>query len=73
MKPTKREQLLIDGLKLCGVSKGMGAVIFLTLKTEENMLEMCDYLADHRDATEQELLNKAREIAGTGEMLEGES
>ena len=41
--------------------------ILLTLRTEENMLKMGGYLADHRDATEKERLDKAREIRGADE------
>lgn len=62
MDLTEDELLLIDGLKLCGVSTGMAAAIFMTAR--KNALEMCHYIADNLDATEAELLDKAREIAG---------
>ncbi len=65
MAVTEVQQLLIDAMKACGVSNGKGAAIFMTLQTEENMLEMCGYILNHMDATENELLDKAREIAGT--------
>ena len=64
MAVTEVQQLLIDTMKACGVSNGKGAAIFMTLQTEENMMEMCGYILNHMDATESELLDKAREIAG---------
>lgn len=63
MAVSKIEKLLIDGLKLCGVPKGMSAAIFMTLRTDEQMLEMCKYLDAHRDAPAEELLSEARAIA----------
>lgn len=64
MAVTEVKQLLIDAMKTCGVSKGKGAAIFMTLQNEGNMMEMCGYLLNNMDATEDELLDKAREIAG---------
>lgn len=63
MTISKREKLLIDGLKICGVSKGVAAAIFMTLQTDEQMLEMCKYLAEHRTASGEELLGVARIIS----------
>ena len=63
MALSRAEKYLIDGLKICAVPKGMSAAIFMTLQTDEQMWEMCEHLSEHRDATAEELLNKAREIA----------
>ena len=65
MELSGNEKLLIQGLQICGISKGMSAVIFMTLQTDEQKLEMCNYLADHKDASDEELLEQARRIAGT--------
>ncbi len=69
---TETEQLLINGLMLCGISKGMAVAIYMTLQSEEQMLEMCNYLVANRNAPEMELLDKAREIAGLLETEEEE-
>ena len=64
MVVTEVQQLLIDAMKAHGVSTGKGAAIFMTLQTEANMMDMCGYILSHKGATEDELLDKAREIAG---------
>ena len=63
MANTKAEQYLIDGLKVCEVPKGMAAAIFMTLQTDEQMWEMCEYLIENRRMPAKDLLDKAREIA----------
>lgn len=49
-------------LKAMGVPTGMGAAIFLTVGEEEQKEEMLHYMADHREATVEELLDVARRI-----------
>lgn len=49
-------------LKAMGVPTGMGAAIFLTAGEEEQKEEMLHYMADHREATAEELLDVARRI-----------
>ena len=38
---------------------------FLLLETEEQQLEMCSYLSENREATEDEILEMAQKLAGT--------
>lgn len=49
-------------LKAMGVPTGMGAAIFLTAWEEEQKEKMLHYMADHREATAEELLDVARRI-----------
>lgn len=63
MSLTKTEQDLINGLKVFGVSKGTGAMIFVMLGEEPKFLDMINYMVNHRNATEQELLEQAEKIA----------
>ena len=46
-----------------GVQTGMGAAIFLTAREDQQKTELLDYIADHRDATPEELLDEARRIS----------
>ena len=67
MPITEVEKLLISGLKLCGVKKGIGMVILLLLKEEDQQMDMIEYIVEHKQATEQELLNVARRMAAQRE------
>ena len=49
-------------LKAMGVPTGKGAAIFLTAGEEEQKEKMLHYMADHREATAEELLDVARRI-----------
>ena len=64
MELTENQKLLINGLKAFGVSKGKAAAIFMTAQRERHAVALMEYMADHPEATEEELLDKAREIAG---------
>ena len=62
---TETEKRLTHCLKAMGILRGMGAAIFLTVGEEEQQqVEMLHYMADHREATGEELLNEARRISG---------
>lgn len=63
-KLTEAEELLIRGLKAFGVRKGAAMEIALRMETEEQQYKMMDYMADHREATAEELLDEARRISG---------
>lgn len=65
MALTRNGQLLIDGLELFGVQDGISAVIFILLKGDEKKMRLMEYMVEHQNATQDELLQKAREIAGT--------
>lgn len=63
MSLTKTEQDLINGLKVFGVSKGTGAMIFVMLGEEQKFQKMVEYMVNHRNATEKDLLEQAKKIA----------
>lgn len=64
MALSKWEEILLGGLATCNVGIGMSLAIRMTLQTEENICQMCQYLAMHMDEEPMEYLWKAREIAG---------
>lgn len=65
MSLTRTEQHLICGLKVFEVKTGMAMAIIMTLQDEDQMWEMMEYMAEHKGATADELLDQARRIAGT--------
>ena len=64
-KPSQIEQLLIGYLRLSKASKGISAIVFILLKTDDLKLAMCDFLSKNEEATEQEILDQARRLADT--------
>lgn len=61
---TEIEQLLVDFLMTSTAKEGTGAIIFLLLQKAENkQLEMCHFLRDYPEATEDEILEMAQQIA----------
>lgn len=67
MVVSRSEYLLIEGLKIFGVSKGMAAAIFMTLRNDEQMMKMCLYMTAHKEISEKALLDAARQIASKEE------
>ena len=65
MELTETEKYLISGLKLQKVSKGKLAAICLMLETEKQQMKMIQYIAEHEDATDDDLMRLARRIAET--------
>ena len=65
MKASLLEKTLIGYLKLSKASKGKGALAFLMLDSDKQMLEMCEYLSKNPNATEPEILATAERIAKT--------
>ena len=61
---TEMEHLLLSGLRFFPLKEGQRLRIFLMMDTEEQMLEMCQYMAQHLDATADELMAKAVQITG---------
>lgn len=62
---TEMDDLLMRCLSYSGVRRGAGAEIYLRLHGKPEMQEQfLDYLADHREATAEELLAEARRISG---------
>lgn len=61
---TEMDDLLIRGLSCFGVRRGAGAEIYLRVKGQPELQERrMDYMADHREATAEELLDVARRIS----------
>ena len=63
-KLTELEEILIWYLKTSNAKAGVQAVAFLLLREEPQQIEMCEFLSKNEDATEQEVLEQARRIAG---------
>ena len=59
---TETGKRLTHCLKAMGVPTGMGAAIFLTVGEENQKDEILHYMANHREATAEELLDVARRI-----------
>lgn len=61
---TEMDDLLTRCLSFHGVRKGAGAEIYLRLHGKPEMQkEFLNYMADHREATAEELLDEARRIS----------
>ena len=58
MKLTKIEDLLLRGLMLFGLRRETVGTIFALLEKEEEQMAMIDYLAENREATEQDILQE---------------
>ena len=62
---TEMDDLLTRCLSFHGVRKGAGAEIYLRLRGKPEMQKgFLNYMADHREATVEELLSEARRISG---------
>ena len=59
---TKTQQLLTYGLKQLGVSQNNLVSIILFLENEEDQILMIDFLIHHQQATEQEIMQAAKNI-----------
>ncbi len=63
MELTETQKLLIRGLRLFPISEENQEAVFLFLfKCEEKMWEMMDFLAENKEATEQQIMKKLTEI-----------
>lgn len=63
-KLTELEKILIGYLKISNARAGVQATMFLLLREEPQQMEMCEFLSKNEEATEQEILEQARRIAG---------
>ena len=63
-KLTELVEILIGYLKTSNAKAGVQAVAFLLLREKPQQIEMCEFLSKNEDATEQEVLEQARRIAG---------
>lgn len=64
MRLSQFEEILVGYLKTYQMQERSRAMIFLMLENDTQMEEMCWFLEEHPDATEQEILTKAQEISG---------
>lgn len=62
MKPTEIEQLLIDYLTLSKARTGASAMVFVLLEKKEQQVKMCEFLSANEEATEEEILERAKKI-----------
>ena len=62
-KITEIERLLIEYLKILRASEATKAITFITLSTDDQMIEMCDYLSKNEEATDKEISAMAQRIA----------
>ena len=56
------QKLLLAGLKLFRVSKGQCMVIMMLMDTEEKRWSLMEYLQNHLNASEEEIMTQARRI-----------
>ena len=63
-KLTELEKVLIGYLKISKARAGVQATAFLLLREESQQMEMWEFLSKNETATEQQILDMARKIAG---------
>ena len=63
MKLTETEEILINGLLAFGVEKDLVPGIVVMLETEIAQDQMIDYMCNHPQAKQEELLKKAVDIS----------
>ena len=64
MQITEIEQLLIDFLRTSKAKEGTRRIVFIALKEEEQMLEMCTFLSKNPEANDKEIMATAKRIGG---------
>lgn len=64
MEPTQIEQLLIGYLMTSKASEGTRVIVFLAMKTENQMIDMCQFLSDNPEANDKEIMTAAKRIGG---------
>ena len=57
------EQLLIGLLATSKAPRGIQAMVFIMLDKEEQQKEMCFYLSDNPEATDEDIVAMAKQIA----------
>ena len=62
MELTDLEKHLVHWLKLIGVGEGQAVSMLLVLHTQEMQLEMMDWMAEHQEASPEELLSTCFKI-----------
>lgn len=64
MELSQVEQVLLGYLKTSKAKKGTQLIVFLALKEENQMIEMCEFLDENEQATDEEILSVAKRIGG---------
>ena len=65
MAVSEIEQLLIDYLRISKAKRDVQVIAFImTGDSEDQMLELCQYLSENEEATGEEILAAARRISG---------
>ena len=62
---TDIEQLLIDFLLTSSAQASTGVKVCLILREEAQQLEMCQFLSDNPDASDEEILKMGQKISGS--------
>ncbi len=62
MALTEVEEMLLSGLKLYNIGAGKAAMITLILESEEQKIKMLEFIVEHEQATEKELVDEAWKI-----------
>ena len=65
MALTEIKQLLIEYLEISKAKEPEKTLAYLAMDTEDQMLELCQYLSDNPEATGEAILEKAREIGSS--------
>ena len=63
MALTEIERLLIGYLQTYQIAEHVRVIVFLTLKTEDQKLEMCWFLKENPDTTEDQIMAEAEKIS----------
>ena len=63
MALTQVEELLIDYLRTSKAEKSTGVIVMLQLKERSKQLEMCQFLSDNPEATDEEIAAASNRIA----------
>ena len=63
MKMTEAEELLLDGLKLFPMQKGNMILVMFLMETDAQRWELIEFLANTQNASENEIMSMARQIA----------
>lgn len=65
MSLTTAEKLLMEGLGFFDMKKGSKVLALMLMDTEDKRWNLINFLADHKDATEDEIVAEAYRIAAT--------
>ena len=64
MEATEMQKRLIHCLASANISEPTRVIAFLQMDDDEQCLQMCEYLSEHKDAADPEIMAAAKRIAG---------